>query len=43
MVATVGSPGVINRNISTVQPGTPMANNNYPVYNPYYATPPGRG
>ena len=43
MVATVGSPGVINRNIGTVQPGTPMANNNYPVYNPYYATPPGRG
>jgi hypothetical protein len=41
-VATVGSPGLINRNLSTVPAGTPMANNNYPVYNPYYANP-GRG
>ena len=42
-VSTVGTPGLINRNIGTVQPGMPMASNNYPVYNPYYATPPGRG
>lgn len=42
-VSTIGTPGLINRNLATVQPGTPMANNNYPVYNPYYATPPGRG
>jgi hypothetical protein len=41
-VATVGSPGLINRNLTTVPAGTPMANNNYPVYNPYYANP-GRG
>ncbi|CAB4130796.1 hypothetical protein UFOVP123_34 [uncultured Caudovirales phage] len=41
-VATIGSPGLINRNLATLPPGTPMANNNYPVYNPYYANP-GRG
>jgi hypothetical protein len=41
-VATIGSPGLINRNLTTVPAGTPMANNNYPVYNPYYANP-GRG
>jgi hypothetical protein len=42
-VSTVGAPGLINRNIGTVPAGTPMASNNYPVYNPYYGTPPGRG
>jgi hypothetical protein len=42
-VATIGSPGLINRNIGTVPAGTPMASNNYPVYNPYYGTPTGRG
>jgi len=41
-VSTVGTPGLINRNLTTVPAGTPMANNNYPVYNPYYANP-GRG
>lgn len=41
-VATIGSPGLINRNLTSLPPGTPMANNNYPVYNPYYANP-GRG
>jgi hypothetical protein len=39
-VAGVSNQGLISRNLGSVPTGTPMASNNYPVYNPYYA---GRG